>query len=133
MAGGGGGGGGMRDYNRPQIRGYWDAPKSKDDSRSVDFAYHLLTSSHPRYLTVHFIRDLLPFIDPFCYIKLFLASRLVGIRYLRNGRELGRVNFRKCFWDCCQGQGKNWPIADRRVLSYDPRNNCWMLKLPSYF
>lgn len=32
--GGGGGGGGMRDnYNRPQMRGYWDAPKSKDDSR----------------------------------------------------------------------------------------------------
>ena len=29
-----GGGGGMRDnYNRPQMRGYWDAPKSKDDSR----------------------------------------------------------------------------------------------------
>ena len=24
----------MRDnYNRPQMRGYWDAPKSKDDSR----------------------------------------------------------------------------------------------------
>ena len=50
----------MRDYNRPQMRGYWDAPKSKDDSRSVDFAQHLLSSSHPRYLTVHFIRDLLP-------------------------------------------------------------------------
>ncbi|CAH3176041.1 unnamed protein product [Porites evermanni] len=31
--GGGGGGGGMRDYNRPQMRGYWDAPKSKDDAR----------------------------------------------------------------------------------------------------
>jgi len=30
----GGGGGGMREnYNRPQLRGYWDAPKSKDDSR----------------------------------------------------------------------------------------------------
>ncbi|XP_066019327.1 protein virilizer homolog isoform X2 [Pocillopora verrucosa] len=29
-----GGGGGMRNnYNRPQMRGYWDAPKSKDDSR----------------------------------------------------------------------------------------------------
>lgn len=28
------GGGGMREnYNRPQMRGYWDAPKSKDDSR----------------------------------------------------------------------------------------------------
>jgi len=26
--------GGMREnYNRPQMRGYWDAPKSKDDSR----------------------------------------------------------------------------------------------------
>ncbi|XP_067052413.1 protein virilizer homolog isoform X1 [Acropora muricata] len=33
--GGGGGGGGLRDnYGRPtQMRGYWDAPKSKDDSR----------------------------------------------------------------------------------------------------
>lgn len=30
----GGGGGGIRDnYSRPQMRGYWDAPKSKDDSR----------------------------------------------------------------------------------------------------
>lgn len=29
-----GGGGGMRDnYNRPQMRGYWDAPKSKEESR----------------------------------------------------------------------------------------------------
>ena len=34
----GGGGGGMREnYNRPQIRGYWDAPKSKDDSRWETF------------------------------------------------------------------------------------------------
>ena len=24
-------------YNRPQLRGYWDAPKSKDDSRYATF------------------------------------------------------------------------------------------------
>ena len=37
FSGGGGGGGGLRDnYSRPtQMRGFWDAPKSKDDSRSV--------------------------------------------------------------------------------------------------
>ena len=39
-------------------------------------------------------------------------------------KQLGRVNFCKAFWDCFQGLGKNWPIADRRVLSGDPRNNC---------
>ena len=37
FSGGAGGGGGLRDnYGRPtQMRGYWDAPKSKDDSRWV--------------------------------------------------------------------------------------------------
>ena len=37
---------------------------------------------------------------------------------------MGRVHFRKDFWDCFQGLGKNWPIADRRVISNDPRINC---------
>ena len=32
---------------------------------------------------------------------------------LETRRKLGRVNFRKDFWDCYQGQRKeNWPIAD---------------------
>ena len=39
-------------------------------------------------------------------------------------RKLDRVNFCKDFWDCYQGMGKNWPIAERRVISNDPRNNC---------
>ena len=39
-------------------------------------------------------------------------------------RKLDRVNFRKDFWDCYQGKGKNWPIAERRVTRNDPRNNC---------
>ena len=31
-------------------------------------------------------------------------------------RKLGRVNFRKDFWDCSYGQGKKkWPIAGRRI------------------
>ena len=39
-------------------------------------------------------------------------------------RELGRVSFRKYFWDCSRVGEKNWPIADRLVPSDDPRNNC---------
>ena len=35
-----------------------------------------------------------------------------------------RVKFRKDFWDCYWGQGKNWPIAEWRVPSNDPRKNC---------
>ena len=50
-------------------------------------------------------------------------GRLVGsqgsIRHLRNEKKLDRVNFRKEFWE-----RKKWPIADRRVPSYDPTNNC---------
>ena len=38
---------------------------------------------------------------------------------LENEKKLDRVNFRKDFWD-----RKKWPIADRRVPSYDPTNNC---------
>ena len=38
---------------------------------------------------------------------------------LETRRKLDRVNFRKDFWD-----RKNWPIADQRVPSYDPTNNC---------
>ena len=43
---------------------------------------------------------------------------------LKERRKLGRVNFRKGFWSWYQGQGENWPIADRLVLSIDPRNTC---------
>ena len=43
---------------------------------------------------------------------------------LKKRRKQGRVNFRKGFWYCYQGGGKNWPIADRLVPSYDPRNTC---------
>ena len=50
-----------------------------------------------------------------------LPSAFVNLK-LR--RKLGRLNFGKDFWDCFQEQGKNWPIADRRVPSNNPRNNC---------
>ena len=43
---------------------------------------------------------------------------------LETRKKLGRVNFRKDLWDYFQGQGKNWPMADRRVPSYDPMNIC---------
>ena len=38
--------------------------------------------------------------------------------------KLGRVNFRKDFWDCFQGKENNQPIADRCVPSTHPRNTC---------
>ena len=47
-----------------------------------------------------------------------------GICHLRNGKELGQVNFRTDFWDCYWDKEKNWPMADRRVPSHDPRNHC---------
>ena len=43
---------------------------------------------------------------------------------LKTRRKLGRLNFHKDFWDCYQGQGNNWPIADGRVPSNNPGNNC---------
>ena len=43
---------------------------------------------------------------------------------LETRRKLGRVNFRKDFWDCYQGREKNWPIAAQHVPSNDPRNQC---------
>ena len=30
----------------------------------------------------------------------------------------------RCSWDCYGHRGYNWPIADRRVASNGPRNNC---------
>ena len=39
-------------------------------------------------------------------------------------KTLGRVMFRKEFWDCRRGQAKNWPIAVQRVPSNYPKNNC---------
>ena len=39
---------------------------------------------------------------------------------------MGRVNFRTGFWDCYQGQRRNWPTIDRCVACNDPRNNCGM-------
>ena len=39
-------------------------------------------------------------------------------------KTLGRVIFRKEFWDCRRGQAKNWPIAVQRVPSNYPKNNC---------
>ena len=77
----------MRDYNRPQMRGYWDAPKSKDDARSVD----LLSSSHPRYLTVHFIRDLLP-LDILNYSWLRGLWKFVTLETRGNWAELTFAN-----------------------------------------
>ena len=44
---------------------------------------------------------------------------------LKTRGTLGRVNFRKDFWDCYKRQEKKkWPIADRRFLSNDPTNHC---------
>ena len=43
---------------------------------------------------------------------------------LKTRRKLGRLNFHKDFWDCYQGLGNNSPIADGRVPSNNPRNNC---------
>ena len=34
---------------------------------------------------------------------------------LEKRRKVALVNFRQHFWNCYFGQGKNWPIADRRV------------------
>ena len=41
---------------------------------------------------------------------------------LETRRKLGRVHFRKDFWDGYWGQWKNWPIADQHVRSNDPRS-----------
>ena len=38
--------------------------------------------------------------------------------------ERRNCDVRKDLWDCYKGQGRNWPIADRRVPSNHPRNNC---------
>ena len=43
---------------------------------------------------------------------------------LETRRRLGQVYFRKDFRDCYYRDGKNWPIADQRLPSNDPRNNC---------
>ena len=46
-------------------------------------------------------------------------SPIVQYATLETRRKVGRVNFRKDFWDFSfWGQGKNWPIAD--VPSNDP-------------
>ena len=34
---------------------------------------------------------------------------------LEKRRKVALVNFRQHFWNCYLGQGKNWPMADRRV------------------
>ena len=36
---------------------------------------------------------------------------------------MDRLNFRKDFRDCYSGQAENWPVADWRLPSNDPRNN----------
>ena len=45
-----------------------------------------------------------------------LSSSIAG------SRNHGPRSFRRDFWYCCRE--KNWPIADRRVPSNNPRNNC---------
>ena len=47
-------------------------------------------------------------------------------RHFRNAnwRKLVRVNFCKDFWDCYQGQRKNWPTADKGIPCNYPRTNC---------
>ena len=44
-----------------------------------------------------------------------LRPLLEQVRAIRKGTEP---------WVCYKGQEKNWPIADLRVLSNDPRSNC---------
>ena len=53
-----------------------------------------------------------------------VSSKLCLFATLETRRELGRVDFRKDFWDCYWGQGENWPIADRRVPNNNPRILC---------
>ena len=54
-----------------------------------------------------------------------VSHRHVVVNWLIETRsKLGRANFRKDFWDCYWGRGENWPMADRRVPSDDPRDNC---------
>ena len=52
-----------------------------------------------------------------------LRPLLEQVRAIRKGTE--PINSCNAFWVCYKGQEKNWPIADRRVLSNDPRNHCW--------
>ena len=56
--------------------------------------------------------------------EIALVYSFMIIATLKTRRKLGRVNFCKDFWGCYWAKGKNWPIADRRVPSNDPRNNC---------
>ena len=70
-------------------------------------------------------RDLLTPVKFYGYFRrVFTFGTLRFIRQFRNERKLGRVHFRKDVWDSYQGRKKNWPIADRRVSSNYPRNNC---------
>lgn len=48
-----------------------------------------------------------------------LASSITG------SRNHGPRSFRRDFWYCCREN--NWPIADRRVPSNNPRNTCGTL------
>ena len=43
---------------------------------------------------------------------------------LKRRGNLGRVNFTKTSGTVTKDMEKNWPIADRRVTSNHPRNNC---------
>ena len=56
--------------------------------------------------------------------EITLVYSFMTVGTWKTRRKLGRVNFRKDFWGCYWAKGKNWPIADRRVPSNDPRNNC---------
>ena len=56
-----------------------------------------------------------------------LKDSRVGISHFRNEKGLSRVNFHKLkyLWDgYCGQRKKNWPVADRRIPSHDPRSLC---------
>ena len=44
----------------------------------------------------------------FCYME----ATFISLNNLEMGKRLGRVNFRKGFWDCYKGQGKNGQCHD---------------------
>ena len=60
-----------------------------------------------------------------CTAAIFSVQR---IRHFRKRRELGRVNIRKDFWDCCQGHGAS-PVTIPERIAVPPPFSClkWQL------
>ena len=61
-------------------------------------------------------------------VRMRSSTRRNLVRTSNSRRNLGRVNFRKDFWDCYKGEGKNdqkWPRWRACPhLSNNPRKNC---------